>query len=89
MSRMPLLILLTHFLLSLAIVVAATVLAALHVLDPQACVAIFGAAIGLVGGSASALGALGSAINGKTAIDTGTLRSAVDQLGQSSPRERT
>lgn len=85
MVRPQTLLLFTHFAMALAIVVAATVLTALHDLDAQAAVAIYGAAIGLVGGSAAALGAIGSAVNGKSVVDPNTLKSAIEQLGASTP----
>lgn len=88
MARPQTLLLATHFAMALAIVVAATVLTALHDLDAQAAVAIYGAAIGLVGGSAAALGAVNSAVNGKSVVDPALLRDTIAQLGISAPPEK-
>ena len=78
-------VLFAHAGMGLAIVTAATVLGALHDLDAQAVVAIYGAAIGLVGGSAAALGSLAGAVNGKAVVETATLSNAIDKLAASSP----
>lgn len=60
-------------LLGVGVIVAATVLCALHDLDGQAVVALFGAAIGLVGGGAGSLAAVGQATNGNSVISNGHL----------------
>lgn len=62
-----------HGTIALAVVIAATVLAFHGSLDAEAATAIFGAAIGLAGGSASALGTLAGAINGKAVVSTESL----------------
>lgn len=60
-------------LLGLGVIVAATVLCALHDLDGQAVVALFGAAIGLVGGGAGSLAAVAQQTNGNSVISNGHL----------------
>lgn len=67
-GKQSLYVLLIHGGIALAVVVAATVLAFHGSLDAEAATAIFGAALGLAGGSASALAALGSAVNGKMTV---------------------
>lgn len=67
-GRQQVYVLALHATVGLLVVVAATVLAALHDLDAQAAVAIFGAVIGLAGGSASSIAALGSTVNGKNVV---------------------
>ncbi len=76
-----------HAVVALTIIVAASILAALHDLDGQTVAAIFGAAIGVVGGSASSLGTLYTAVNGKSVLSAEalashetTLRETVDRL---------
>jgi hypothetical protein len=76
-----------HAAVALVIIVAATVLAALHDLDGQTVAALFGAAVGLIGGSASSLGSIYSVVNGKATVplpviadQEATLRNTVDRL---------
>ncbi len=76
-----------HAGVAMVIIIAASVLAALHDLDGQTVAALFGTAVGLLGGSASSLGTLYSAVNGKSVISNDnmgsreqTLREAVDHL---------
>lgn len=52
---------LAHLVVGLTVIVSATVLTSLHDLDPQACVAIYGTAVGLVGGIGAAINTLDSA----------------------------
>lgn len=57
---------LAHFAIAVVIIAATSVLAALHDIDAQAVTALFGTAVGLVGGSgAGFVGTLRTA-NGKT-----------------------
>lgn len=67
-GKQSLYVLLIHGGIALAVVCAATLLAYHGALDAEAATAIFGAALGLAGGSASALAALGSAVNGKMTV---------------------
>lgn len=60
-------------LLGLGVIAAATVLCALHDLDGQAVVALFGAALGLVGGGAGSLAAVAQQTNGNSVISNGHL----------------
>lgn len=76
MQRQSLYILATHALLALAVVVAATVLGAMHVLTSDAITAIYGSAIGLIGASASALSTFGTALNGKVAVPASKIADA-------------
>ncbi len=57
-----------HAGIGVLVIAGATVLAALHVLDAQATVAIYGAVIGLAGGSAASIAALGTTVNGKSVV---------------------
>lgn len=66
--------------LAFGIIAAATVLCALHDLDAQAVVALYGSAIGLVGGGAGSLAAVSSATNGKSVIANGHLSDLVTAL---------
>ena len=61
-------VMIVHGGIALAVVFAATILAYHGSLDAEAATAIFGAALGLAGGSASAIAALGSAVNGKMTV---------------------
>ena len=88
-GRLQTLTLAAHFGIAALIVAAASVLTALHDLDAATFGTILGAAIGLVGGSAAALGAVGSAVNGKAVVDPVMLRTAIEQLGKSSPAPQT
>lgn len=67
-------------LLGLAVIVAATVLCALHDLDGQAVVALFGAAVGLVGGGAGSLAAVAQTTNGNSVISNGHLAALTSTL---------
>lgn len=67
-GRQALYVMALHGTIALAVVIAATVLAFHGSLDAEAATAIFGTAVGLAGGSASALGALGSVVNGKSVV---------------------
>lgn len=78
---------LIHATVALVIILAASILAALHDLDGQTVAAIFGAAVGMLGGSASSLGTLYSAVNGKSVLSAEvmanretTMRETVDRL---------
>lgn len=75
-GRQQLLVLGLHATVGLLVIIAATVLTALHDLDAQAAVALFGAAVGLAGGSAGAVAALGTAVNGKSIVSEGSLSRA-------------
>jgi hypothetical protein len=70
-QRQSLAILLAQLGISLAVLIAATVLAAMGVLDGEAVVALFGAAIGGVASGSATLGH--SAINGGPKPDLNTL----------------
>lgn len=72
-AKQSLYVLALHGAIALAVVIAATVLAFHGALDAEAATAIFGAAIGLAGGSASSLGALAGAVNGKSTITEASL----------------
>jgi hypothetical protein len=63
-GRQQLYVLLVHAVLSVFVVVAVTVLAILHDLEPQAVTTLFGVAVGLVGGSAGSLAVVGFVTNG-------------------------
>lgn len=54
-GRQVMLVSLIHLAIALAVITAATVLCALHDLDAEAVTALYGAAIGLVGGSGAGL----------------------------------
>jgi uncharacterized membrane protein len=76
-----------HALVALVIILAASILAGLHDLDGQTVAALFGTAVGLLGGSASSLGTLYTAVNGKSVVSAEalasretTLRETVDRL---------
>ncbi len=69
-----------HMVVGVLVIVAATVLAALHDLDAQAAVAIYGAAIGLAGGSAGSLAMLGTTINGKSVVTQETMSAMAANL---------
>lgn len=69
-----------HAIVALVIITAATVLAALHDLDGQTVAALFGTAVGLIGGSASSLGSIYSVVNGKATMTPAAL--ADQQLTQ-------
>jgi len=62
------------------IITAVTVLCALHDLDAQAVVALFGAAIGLGGGAAGSLAAVSQTTNGKSVITNGHLTDLISAL---------
>ena len=67
-GRQALYVMALHGSIALACVVAATVLGFHGSLDGQTVAVIFGTAVGLAGGSASSLGALGSVVNGKSVV---------------------
>lgn len=57
-----------HGAIVFAVVIATVILGVQGTLDPSSTVAILGAAIGFAGGTASSLGSLGAAVNGKALI---------------------
>lgn len=59
--------------LAMLMIVAASVLCALHDLDAQAVVALYGAAIGLVGGGVGSLAAVAQTTSGNSVISNGHL----------------
>lgn len=59
--------------LALAVIAAASVLCALHDLDAQATVALFGTAVGLIGGGVGSLAAVAQTTNGNSVISNGHL----------------
>jgi hypothetical protein len=82
-------VLVLHAVVAILSIAAVTVLVALHDLEAQAAVAIFGTAIGLAGGSASAVASLGASVNGKSVVSEGilervheTVQAAVSELGR-------
>lgn len=79
-SRYQLAILLLHALIAILVVSAATVLLALH--DPlsPAIMGLFGAIIGLAGGSAGSLALMGQTINGKSVVSTDAMGALTGQL---------
>lgn len=68
-------VLLIYFGLGVIIILATTVLGALHDLSPQAIAGTFGFAAGLLGGVGSALATFNQATNGKSIVPT-------EQLGK-------
>lgn len=68
-----------HAVLAVVVVVSATVLAAFDVLDSSSVTVIYGAALGFAGGTASSLGSLTTAVNGKATMSDATLRQAIGQ----------
>lgn len=72
-GKQALYVMILHGATALSVVIAATVLSFHGSLDAEAATAIFGAAIGLAGGSAAALGTLSSAVNGKSVVSTESL----------------
>lgn len=69
-------VLLAHMLVALGIITAATVLCAIGKLQSDALIALYGAAVGLLGGNAQSLGA--AVINGGSKPD-------LTKLAESSP----
>lgn len=72
-ARGQLLVVALHALLGLSVLIAASVLTALH--DPigSTLASLFGIILGLAGAGAAAISTLGTAVNGKVAIPTGTI----------------
>lgn len=77
-----------------AVLVSVTVLGVQGTLASDSLIAVYGAAIGFAGASASQLGALGQAINGKTTITEGaiaereaTLRTAMVAAAAATPHD--
>lgn len=67
-GRQSILILAFHGAIVTVLVIAATVLGFHGTLDASAVTAIFGAALGFAGGTASSLGSLGAVVNGKSVV---------------------
>jgi hypothetical protein len=91
-GRQTIYIQLIHGGIAFVVIVAATVLAALHDLDPATVVALFGAAVGFAGGTSVATGALAQAVNGKAVMTEhaisereATLTRSINALANSSP----
>lgn len=80
MGRQQVWVLAFHAAIAALVIIGATVLLALHDLDPQAGVAIYGAAIGLAGGAASSLAAVGQTVNGKSVMTQDTMDSMSSNL---------
>lgn len=81
-----------HAGLVLAAIVAVTVLGIDGTIDGQSVVAVLGTAIGFAGASATSVGSLAQAVNGKSVISTAamadreaTLRAAVSASGGNVP----
>lgn len=85
MSKAQLLIILAHIFIGGMIVTAASVLGALHDLTPDAVTAIYGTAVGLVGGSATAVGTIGGVLNGKVAVPADKLTTPPAQTLPAAP----
>jgi hypothetical protein len=75
-QRQSFAVLIAHMILSLAVLISASLLCYTGKLDASAVIALFGAAVGLMGGNAQALGA--SIVNGGPKPD-------YRQMGQSDP----
>lgn len=76
-NRQPLVVLAIHGGIALVVVLCVTALAWHGSLDAEAATALFGTAVGLAGGSASSIGALAQAVNGKATVSDATLRQAM------------
>lgn len=72
-ARGQLLVVGLHALLGLAVLVAATILTALHDTIGSTLASLFGIILGLAGAGSAAVSTLGAAVNGKVAIPTSTI----------------
>lgn len=72
-SRAQLMVIGLHALLGVSVLVAATVLSALHDPISSTLASLFGIILGMAGAGSAAVAALGTAVNGKAAIPQGSL----------------
>lgn len=81
-GKQTLYVMLLHGGVAVAVIFGATLLAFHGSLDSPTVAVIYGAALGLAGGSASAVAAVGSAINGKNTVSSDVLASHETTLRQ-------
>lgn len=84
-ARASLYVMLLHGGISIIVVLAATVLAFHGSLDAPTVSVIYGAAIGLAGGTAGSLATLGQAVNGKSTMRDEVLHHAIKSMQESQP----